>query len=93
MNIVRNNDVETTQFYAENYPSAVIGFGWYVFGREAFTATAGIRVEYGLSDIINTDGKALGYPANPVTTTAFDPYYNTNPLIAQLVFGAIQRDL
>jgi hypothetical protein len=86
MNIVRNNNVETTQFYAENYPSAVIGFGWYVFGRETFTATAGIRVEYGLSDIINTDGKALGYPANPAATTAFDPYNSTNPLIAQLVF-------
>lgn len=85
-NIVRNNDVETTQFYVENYPSAVIGFGWYVFGREAFTATAGIRVEYALSDIINADGKAAGFPANPVATTAFEPYYNTNPLVAQLVF-------
>ena len=86
MNIARNNGVETTQFYAKNYPSAVLGFGWYVFGREAFTATAGIRVEYGLTDLINADGKAAGYPANPVTSTAFDPYYNTNPLIAELVF-------
>jgi len=86
MNIVRNNDVESTQFYVENYPSAVIGFGWYIFGRETFTATAGIRVEYGLSDLINADGKAAGYPANPVRTTAFDPYESTNPLIAQLVF-------
>lgn len=85
-NIVRNNNVETTQYYAESYPSAVIGFGWYVFGRETFTATLGLRIEYGLSDIISGDGRAEGYPANPVATEAFDPYYSTNPLIAQLVF-------
>jgi len=86
MNIVRNNNIETTQFYVENYPSAVIGFGWYVFGKEAFTATAGIRVEYALTDVISADGKAAGYPANPVRVTAFDPYETTNPLSAQLVF-------
>ena len=83
---VRNNNIETTQFYVENYPSAVIGFGWYVFGKEAFTATAGIRVEYALTDVISADGKAAGYPANPVRVTAFDPYETTNPLSAQLVF-------
>lgn len=85
-NVVRNNNVESTQYYVDNYPSAVLGFGWYVFGRETFTATLGVRVEYALSDIINAEGKSAGYPANPIQTTAFEPYYTTNPLIAQVVF-------
>ncbi len=81
-----NNDVDSKQFYLPNYPSAVLGFGWYAFGRKAFTGTIGLRVEYAFNDIISADGKETGYPVNPFKSTAYDPYKTTNPLSAQLVF-------
>jgi hypothetical protein len=86
MQLARNNGVESTPNYVENYPSAVLGFGWYIMGRDAFNVIGGIRIEYGLSDIISPAGKDAGYPAYPVQTEAFDPYYASNPVIAQLVF-------
>ena len=86
INSVRNNGVNTTEYYNDQYTSAVLGFGWYVFGKETFTATAGVRIEYALNDMVSTDGRALGYPVNPVLTTAFQPYKMTNPVVAQIVF-------
>ena len=86
VNTVRNDGVETTQYYTDQYASAVLGFGWYVFGRETFTATLGMRIEYGFVDMISGEGKSLGFPVNPVATTAFEPYKPTNPVIAQVVF-------
>ena len=86
INSVRNNGVNTTEYYNDQYTSAVLGFGWYVFGKETFTATAGVRIEYALNDMVSTDGRALGYPVNPVITTAFQPYKMTNPVVAQIVF-------
>lgn len=82
----KNNDVETNQFYVKNYPSAVLGFGWYAFGRKAFTGTIGLRFEYAFNDIISKEGKDNGYPVNPYKTVAYENYKTTNPLIAQLVF-------
>ncbi|HHH52349.1 MAG TPA: hypothetical protein ENK91_01710 [Bacteroidetes bacterium] len=82
----RNNDVDTKQFYVSNYPSAVLGFGWYVFGNKSFTGTLGIRIEYAFNDIISQEGKEVGYPVNPFRTEPYDTYATTNPLIAQLSF-------
>ncbi len=82
----RNNDVDTKQFYVKSYPSAVLGFGWYVFGNKAFTGTLGIRIEYAINDIISQEGKDNGYPVNPFKKEPYDKYASTNPLIAQLSF-------
>ncbi len=82
----RNNDVDSKQFYLDSYPSAVLGFGWYVFGNKAFTGTLGIRIEYAFNDILSQEGKDNGYPVNPFKTEPYDTYSPTNPLIAQLSF-------
>ncbi len=80
-----NNSVETTDYYVDKYPSAVLGFGWYVFGNKAFTGTLGLRFEYAFNDIINPDGKESGYPTAPFKLTE-KSYSPTNPLIAQISF-------
>jgi hypothetical protein len=82
----RNNDVDSKQFYIDSYPSAVLGFGWYVFGNKAFTGTLGIRIEYAFNDILSQEGKDNGYPVNPYKTEPYENYATTNPLIAQLSF-------
>jgi len=82
----RNNDIDTDGNYVESYPSAVLGFGWYIFGNKSFTATMGLRFEYAFNDILNKTGKENGYPVNPYRTTSYDDYTTTNPFIAQLSF-------
>lgn len=86
VNEFTNNDVVRTSYYNKSYPSAVLGFGWYVFGRKAFTGTLGFRFEYGFDDIISDSGKENGYPVNPYRTTGYTNYKTTNPLLAQVVF-------
>ena len=78
-----NNDVDAKNYYAESFPSAVLGFGWYVFGRKTFTGTLGFRFEYGFNDLISDTGKEYGYP---LPTATFDSYETTNRVSAQLVF-------
>jgi len=82
----QNNDVISTENYVPNYPSAVLGFGWYIFGNKSFTGTLGLRFEYAFNDIISTTGKRKGYPVNPYKIESYDKYTTTNPLIAQLSF-------
>ena len=81
-----NNNTVTNQYYIKSYPSAVLGFGWYAFGKKTFTGTIGFRIEYAFNDLINKEGQDIGYPVNPYRTTRYDNYKTTNPLIAQLVF-------
>jgi len=82
----QNNDVISSDNYVPKYPSAVLGFGWYIFGNKSFTGTLGLRFEYAFNDIINKTGKENGYPVNPYKTEPYDKYTSTNPLIAQLSF-------
>jgi len=82
----QNNDVISSDNYVPKYPSAVLGFGWYIFGNKSFTGTLGLRFEYAFNDIINKTGKENGYPVNPYKTEPYDKYTATNPLIAQLSF-------
>lgn len=86
VNSFQNDDVVTTDNYVDMYPSAVLGFGWYIFGNKSFTGTLGVRIEYAFNDIINNAGKETGYPTNPYRTQPYDEYAATNPLFAQLVF-------
>ena len=81
-----NNDKNSEDYYQSSYPSAVLGFGWYVFGNKSFTGTLGVRIEYAFSDLVNVDGKELGYPVHPYRTTAYEDPASTNFLIAQLSF-------
>lgn len=82
----QNNDEDSDKNYVSSYPSAVLGFGWYIFGNKSFTATMGLRFEYAFNDIINKTGKENGYPVYPYRTESYEKYATTNPLIAQLSF-------
>jgi len=82
----KNDDKETSDFYQKSFPSAVLGFGWYVFGNKSFTGTLGVRVEYAFNDIVTPEGKDLGYPVNPYRTKGYDDPATTHILTAQLSF-------
>lgn len=49
--------------YESNYLSGVLGVGGYVAGAETFSLGLGIRLHYGLTDFVNSEGKTLGFPA------------------------------
>ncbi len=80
--------------YVKNYWAAVFGVGGYVFNYETFTTMLGIRLGYGLNDMVTAEGKALGYPAPsqhfPPSSTdrPFAKDKSTNPAWVQLVLEA-----
>lgn len=49
--------------YEESYVSGVLGIGAFLSGSEALVFKAGLRAEYGLTDIVTADGMANGYPS------------------------------
>lgn len=49
--------------YEENYISGVLGIGAFLSGSEALVFKAGLRAEYGLTDMVTMDGMANGYPS------------------------------
>ncbi len=76
-------DVDDTDYYEKNYPSAVLGFGGYLAGSEAFALVLGFRVDYALTDFVSDQGQNANYP-NPVRSIAYSEYKGTHPLSAQV---------
>lgn len=55
--------------YEDNYLSGVLGLGAFLSGSESLVFKAGLRVEYGLTDIVSADGMKNGYPSINSTLT------------------------
>ncbi|WP_235295684.1 PorT family protein [Portibacter marinus] len=62
--------------------SAVLGFGWYAFGDDAFTAIVGVRMGYTLPDFVSEQGKAN----NQIDLGLVEGNASTNPAFVHLVF-------
>ncbi len=78
-----NTDVK--KFYSKNYISGIFGIGGYVFNYETFTTMLGIRLGYGITDMINSDGKKV--TPNPYPTPSEEKIYSskiTNAAFVQL---------
>jgi hypothetical protein len=55
--------VETKGLYEDNYVSAVAGLGAFLAGSEVMVIKAGLRFEYGLTDLVSPEGMSSGFPA------------------------------
>ncbi|PTM14490.1 MAG: hypothetical protein DA408_02600 [Bacteroidetes bacterium] len=49
--------------YEDNYISGVLGLGAFLSGSEALVFKAGLRFEYGFTDLVSAEGMANGYPS------------------------------
>lgn len=68
--------------FKDTYMSAVLGFGWYAGGDDAFTAIIGARLSYGITDFVSADG----YSNNQVKLGLVEGSASTNHATVQLVF-------
>ncbi|MCB0639349.1 MAG: hypothetical protein KDC54_22140, partial [Lewinella sp.] len=55
--------VDTKGLYEDKYVSAVAGLGAFLAGSEVMVIKAGLRFEYGLTDMVSADGMSAGFPA------------------------------
>lgn len=62
--------------------AAVLGFGWYAAGDDAFTAIIGFRIDYGITDFVSTQG----YTNDQIKLGLVEGNATTNPAMVQLVF-------
>ena len=76
-----NTEIVSDQF-VDNMISPVLGFGYYMFNADAFTANLGFRLSYGAFDILNAVGVENDFYVAPLT---YDNYVSTNPAFMELV--------
>ncbi len=84
-----------SEFYREQYVSAVLGFGGFLVGSESVSLNIGFRLHYALQDFItdlgqNPEPTGLVYssfPA-PIRDNSYDSYKATRPL-----FGEVSLEL
>lgn len=62
--------------------AAILGFGWYAAGDDAFTAIVGVRLGYQIGDFVSSQG----YDNNQIKLGIIDGTAPTNPAFVQLVF-------
>jgi len=74
-------DRTTDNLYADQYYSAVAGFGGYVAGSEVFSLKMGLRFEYAISDFVTEEGGDNGYPA---FYSDYEAYKGTHPFSASV---------
>ena len=77
-----SQEVDVTPKFVDNYKSIVFGFGSYLLGSDLITLQAGVRLHWGLDDMVSDEGQAEGYPA---TGTSFDTYEKTHPTAGQFM--------
>ena len=71
----------TGDFNDVNY-SAVLGFGWYAAGDDAFTAIVGVRLGYDIRNFVSPEGIAN----NQIDLGLVEGNASTNPAFVHLVF-------
>jgi len=77
--------VTVSDFYKSNSFAGVIGIGTYILGNEGrFSGILGLRFEYGFTDLVNDDGRALTESRQPVNYIG--EASSTVPIFAGLVF-------
>ncbi len=81
-NTPQEKDVKS--FYSKNYISGVFGIGGYVFNYESFTTMLGLRIGYGITDMINADGKTANYPNPQAAAQPYSSYKSSNAAWVQL---------
>ena len=83
------------EMFVERYPSAVFGFGAFLAGSDVFTIQLGMRLHWGLADMISEEGKENNYPT---IDTYYDTYTSTIPVAAQIgiefnyAFGRLAKE-
>ncbi len=77
---------DVTKSYEGTNIGAVLGFGAYFIGSDnRFSGIFGVRVEYGITDVVNSDGHVDGYPV-VLPTLNDNGVTSTHPVFAGLVF-------
>ncbi len=67
----------------QDYWSAALGFGTYVFGVSNFSLMLGARFEYALTDFVGAQGKTNNLPL-PTLTPAYTNYTKSSPYSIQV---------
>lgn len=75
---------DVKKFYEKKYFSGVFGFGGYIFNYENFTTMLGFRLGYGLTDMINDEGKAANFPNPSSVSQPYASEKSTNAAFVQL---------
>lgn len=70
--------------YEKNYISGVFGWGGYLTSAETFSLGIGMRLHYGLTDFINSDGQKNGFP-NSLKLNNYPEYKKTHPAFVQVL--------
>lgn len=74
--------VDVNDTYVDNMISPVLGFGYYMFNADAFTANLGFRLSYGIYDLLTASGiETQAFTAPRV----YENYASTNPAFIELV--------
>lgn len=68
--------------YVDNMISPVLGFGYYMFNADAFTANLGFRLSYGIYDLLTVSGIETQAFTTP---RVYENYASTNPAFIELV--------
>ncbi len=68
--------------YVDNMLSPVLGFGYYMFNADSFTANLGFRLSYGINDILSEQGAQTAAFTSPIE---YDTYATTNPAFFEVV--------
>lgn len=77
---------DVTNFYKSNEIAAVVGFGAYFFGNDGrFSGIIGLRFEYGITDMVNGDGHAVGAPSNS-PSLYLEGVESSHPIFAGITF-------
>lgn len=67
----------------QDYYSAALGFGTYVFGAANFSLMLGARVEYAFQDFVGSEGQRRNLPL-PTLVPTYTNYKSSNPYSAQI---------
>jgi hypothetical protein len=73
---------DVDELFVDNMISPVLGFGYYMFNADAFTANLGFRLSYGVSDILSSAGIQTAAFTSPIE---YDSYSATNPAFIEVV--------
>lgn len=70
------------ELFVDNMLSPVLGFGYYMFNQDAFTANLGIRLSYGINDMLSDQGIQTSSFTSPIE---YPNYAATHPAFLELV--------
>jgi len=78
------SEANISDYYTDRYLNGVFGVGGYLAGSDAFSLIIGLRIHYGLDDLISEAGQAKGYPNPFKSVAAYDTYTPTNQAYVEM---------